>query len=252
MDLNERFVRIVEGIKQLEEYDRYAGAFVFGSVARREATEDSDLDIKVITRDIEINNVFNHPFIFGMKIDITFGALSKLPLEIAREASNGWRPMIVGSIILFDKTGDLVRLREQAGSISPQNFTENDLLKYRIECYHTENRIKDNLVKDPMTALLTMHTSIEDLFKFHYRFHEKWWIGSKRLLSDLDMWDRDLAVFLRLFLKEHRVTIKYGFWSDIVDYVLSQIGGKLAIDGSCSCTICSDELSHFRILGHAE
>lgn len=44
----ERFQAAYQHIKQLEQYERYIGAFIFGSLARGEATEKSDLDVQVL------------------------------------------------------------------------------------------------------------------------------------------------------------------------------------------------------------
>ena len=44
----ERFLPAYQCIQQLEQYDRYLAAYIFGSVARGEATEQSDLDVHVM------------------------------------------------------------------------------------------------------------------------------------------------------------------------------------------------------------
>jgi hypothetical protein len=46
--LPERFLPSYTNITQLEHYDRYLGAYIFGSIARGEATKYSDLDVHII------------------------------------------------------------------------------------------------------------------------------------------------------------------------------------------------------------
>jgi len=65
-------------IKRLEQYERYIGAFIFGSLARGEATEHSDLDIKAAIKEDNPCSNINHPVINGVKLDITFNSLQQL------------------------------------------------------------------------------------------------------------------------------------------------------------------------------
>jgi predicted nucleotidyltransferase len=43
-----RFHAAYQAIQRLESYDRYRGAFIFGSLARQEATAHSDCDVQII------------------------------------------------------------------------------------------------------------------------------------------------------------------------------------------------------------
>src|SRR5215471_675281 len=116
----ERFQPAYHYIKQLEQYERYLGAFIFGSLARGEATEHSDLDVKVaINEDNPCNNI-NHPVINGVKLDITFNSLQQLKTFTDDEMERRERvPLIAESLIIFDKTGALVEMREMARQIRP-------------------------------------------------------------------------------------------------------------------------------------
>ena len=71
-NLPERFRPAYASIEALQAQPRYLGAFIFGSLARGEATDASDFDVKVITdADSTCTNI-NHPFVGGVKLDITF------------------------------------------------------------------------------------------------------------------------------------------------------------------------------------
>lgn len=59
----ERFHVAYRSIERLEQQDRCLAAFIFGSLARGAATEQSDLDVQVIVdEDNPCTNV-NHPII---------------------------------------------------------------------------------------------------------------------------------------------------------------------------------------------
>ena len=80
--LPKKFQKALIILTKLKRYDRYVGAFVFGSVARGEATDMSDLDVKVIVRKDNTCHHINHPFLEGIKLDITFLSFQQLEQEI--------------------------------------------------------------------------------------------------------------------------------------------------------------------------
>ena len=74
----QRFHAAFHAIERLQAHDRYLGALIFGSLASMEATGHSDCDVQVIVdEDNPCINV-NHPFIAGVKLDLTFLSLSQL------------------------------------------------------------------------------------------------------------------------------------------------------------------------------
>jgi predicted nucleotidyltransferase len=110
-----RFAAAYSAVAALADAERYRGAFIFGSVARGTATAQSDCDVRVlIDQDSRCANI-NHPVIAGVKLDLTFISLAQLQRDTAQEIARATRlPMIAESIIVFDKTGALGALRDQA------------------------------------------------------------------------------------------------------------------------------------------
>ena len=98
-----------------------------------------------------------------------------------------------------------------------------------------------NIDKDPHSALLSMHAGINDLLKIHYRFNEKWWISDKRILQDLSEWDKSFADILKEFLIKSEIKEKFKIWSQIVDYISSQMGEKITV---CDCNNCKLDLQN--------
>lgn len=238
----ERFKPAIDKILNLQKHDRYVGAFIFGSVARGEATDNSDLDIKVIVDEDNSCKEINHPHINGIKLDLTFISQEQLAQESATDKN---RPaMIAESIILFDKKGHLQQLKDAVLKNTAPKFTEKDFQGQQFMVYHANNKVERNLETDPETALFAMHVGINDLLKIHYAIQGKWWVSSKRILKDLDTWDKPLAKSLRLFVREQNVNKKFQIWSDIVEHILKPIGGKQEIEeNNCKCDICKKNLA---------
>ncbi|HJT55626.1 MAG TPA: nucleotidyltransferase domain-containing protein [Ktedonobacteraceae bacterium] len=77
-DIPERFLAAYQSIQQLEQHERYIAAFIFGSLARGETTEERDTDVKVIVSEDNPCSNINHPVIHGVKLDLTFISLDQL------------------------------------------------------------------------------------------------------------------------------------------------------------------------------
>lgn len=241
----ERFQPAYQYIKQLEQYTRYLGAFIFGSLARGEATEQSDLDVKVaINEDNPCHNI-NHPVINGVKLDITFNSLQQLKTFTGDEIERRERvPMIAESLIVFDKTGALVEMREMARQVRPKAITAADHQFIQFMFFHGDDKVERYLETDPTAALFVMHIGLDDFLKFHYQIHQKWWVSSKRLLTDLKTWDESLVHLIERFISTCEVAAKYHFWSAIIDHILQPLGGRQPIaENNCDCVVCQRDPS---------
>jgi predicted nucleotidyltransferase len=112
------YKKAINKIKALKENDRYLGAYVFGSVARGEITQESDLDVKVVVGEDNLCKNINHPFIDGIKLDISFLSLEQLKESTEQEIKKGDRiPMVAEPLVVFDKTGELKKLRSFAKKV---------------------------------------------------------------------------------------------------------------------------------------
>ena len=94
-----RFADAYRHVQSLERQGRYLGAFIFGSVARGEATERSDLDVKVVVdQDNPCTNI-NHPVIGDVKLDLTFLSLAQLHRDTERGIAQATRvPLLAESV----------------------------------------------------------------------------------------------------------------------------------------------------------
>ncbi|MDP3989466.1 MAG: nucleotidyltransferase domain-containing protein [bacterium] len=241
--LPKHFIQAIEKIKNIERHERYHGAFIFGSVARGNVTEKSDLDINVVTNEDNPCESINHPFINRIKLDITFLSQGQLARRTEQESKSGRIPMIAESTVVFDKTGALTDLRKRYMKVEAPKYTAKEHQSQQFMIYHANDKVERNLTQDPDSAMLAMHVGINDLLKIYYRLNGKWWISNKRILDDLDEWDKKLAILLRKFLSPSGVREKFTVWSKIVNYVTVPMGGKKNVaELNCSCKNCKENL----------
>lgn len=243
----ERFLPALHAIKRLQTHDRYRGAFIFGSLARMEATEHSDCDVQVIVNEDNPCTNINHPVIAGIKLDLTFLSFAQLQARTRQEMEKRERiPMIAEALILFDKTNQLFALQEQAKQVQPMKTRPEDLQFLQYMFFHGNNKAERNLEADPLTALLAMHVGLNDFLHYHYQIHQRWWVSSKRMLADLRSWDPPLAQLLEQFVSISEVQAKFACWSAIIDHILEPLGGRQPVaENNCSCPVCQRDLSIF-------
>jgi hypothetical protein len=173
-------------IMDLQEHEEYIGAFIFGSVARGDTTKESDFDAVVIVRRKEFCGNVNHPFINGVKLDISFHTYGQFLKNTLQELSKAERiPILSESTIIFDKTGKLTRLKQKLQKTKPKKVTPKDYQHIQFMVYHANDKAERYLDTDPATALLSMGVNINEILKFHYSLQNRWWVSNKRLLNDL-------------------------------------------------------------------
>lgn len=240
-----RFLDAYDKVAALEQFDPYLGAFIFGSVAEGQTTDQSDLDVNVIVTPSYACPNINHPFINDTKLDISFLSMQQLQAAMAQTIQEHERPpTIAQSIIIFDKTGLLTQLRDEANELQPAVLDEEKYQFVQFMCYHLNNKVERNLGIDPPAACYAMHVGINDVLHYHYQLHAHWWVSSKRVLLDLRAWDRGLAHLVEQFVQECDIHQKFIYWSHILDYVLQPLGGRQPIaKNNCTCTRCQEHLS---------
>src|SRR5579863_6193001 len=243
----QRFLAAYQHIERLERHDRYLAALIFGSLARGMTTEKSDLDVIVLVdEDNSCSNV-NHPIIDGVKLDLTFISFDQLKARTKREMEERERiPIVAESLIVFDKTGTLAQLQEQASVVMPKAVLPEEIQFLQFMFYHGNNKVERNLESDPMTALFVMHVGLNEFLKYHYQLQQRWWISSKRMLVDLRSWDAPLAQLIERFVATCEIHTKFALWSAIIDHILKPLGGRQPIaENNCDCAVCRKDLWQF-------
>jgi len=231
----------------LAHAERYLGAFIFGSVARGTATAQSDLDVRVlIDRDNPCSNI-NHPVIDAVKLDLTFVSLIQLRRETDQAMARATRlPMIAESIIVFDKTGALEKVRERARRATPPQATPDDYQLLRFLIKHTDDKVTRALDNDPAAALLAMHLGLAELLDIDRRLRGRWEVSSKRLLGDLRMTDSELATLIEKFVGISAVGPKFAAWRAIVAHIARPLPGWEGIENICDSVVCRQDVAALR------
>lgn len=239
----EPFLGAFNQVKKLDRYDRYVGAFIFGSVVRGDITKDSDIDIKIVVKG-KTHETLNHPFLNRIKSDTSFNSLEKIIESTNSEIKKGKRiPMIAESIIVFDKTGELTKLKKIALKTKPKKLKKPELLMTEYFIYNEHMKAKRYINTEPKTALLIMHIGLQFLLELHYQINRRWWISSKRIFKDLDTWDKPLAILVRNFIKTSNANKKFIEWTKIVKYIQTPFGHRNSIkENNCNCKICKKDL----------
>lgn len=242
--LREPFLSAYKKIEELQKYNRYQAAFIFGSVVRGEQDKNSDLDVMVIVDEDNNCKEINHPIINGIKLDITFRSLAQIKEINDDVVKKGERlPMLAESIIVFDKKGELKKLKQTYSNMRAK-ATPEDFQQIHFMLYHSDNKAKRNLESDKATALLALSININNILKYHYHINGKWWLSNKRILADLRQWDPKMARLVERFVETSNVEKKYQIWSKILDYVAKPIGGRKEISEiNCNCKTCKKDLS---------
>ncbi len=240
-----RFHPAYQHIQRLAQFDRYQAALIFGSLARGEATDASDMDVKVVTDEENPCSNINHPVIGGVKLDLSFSSISQFRKDLDKEIATHERvPILAESLIVFDKTGNLTELCAEAKTVQPPAMLPDEVQFLQFMFYHGNNKAERNVQSDPVTALLVMHVGLNDFLQFHYRISGRWWVSSKRLLADLRSWDPPLAQLVERFVTSCDVQAKFQVWSEIIDYILEPLGGRQPIaENNCHCPVCRIDLA---------
>ncbi len=243
-NIDSRFKRGFEMLKSLEQHPRYLGAFIFGSVAEGTANAKSDLDARVVVDQDNLCTNVSHPMVDGYKIDLSFSSFEQIKKATLDDIAKGERrPNLATALVVFDKTGELAKLRTTAQAAKPATYISADYSWAQFMLYHANNKVERYVDDDPESALYSMHANIGEVLKNYYKLNGKWWVSSKKNLADLDQWDKPLAALVRQFVSTSDIKRKYAHWSGIIDHVTTPMGGRQPIEeNNCDCGVCSKDL----------
>jgi predicted nucleotidyltransferase len=239
---------IIAKLKTLSEDKHILGAYIFGSIARGEFGKNSDIDVKVLVDKSSCLHI-NHPYIDGVKSDMTFMSYDDMVLMLDKQVAKKDRiPMIAESIVVFDKTGQLQKLKKKYSAIKPTKYKNFDYQNVIYLAQHFTDCISRNLEDDKITALLSMHINLQYLLEIRYRTLGRWQVGSKRLFKDIKSFDKPLSVLLEKYLKESDLNRKFDLWLSMRDHILKPLGGSKPVkELNCDCRSCKSFLRWFSI-----
>lgn len=238
------FQKAIKKLKSLKDHPQYTAGLIFGSTARGEITKNSDIDVILVTNSAKLCDNVSHPLLEGIKVDISFTNFSKLKQRNEEEIASAKRiPILAECIILFDKTGELHQLKKIAQKTKPKLLSKSKHQWIQFMILHATDKAKRHLKSDPLSSIYSLHSNIGEILKFHYQINRRWWVSDKRLIKDIETWDKKLHLFLISFLTSHKVDQKFSFWEKITGHILKPIGGPRKItEINCTCSICQKHL----------
>lgn len=133
--LREPFLSAYRKIEELQKYDRYLAAYIFGSVVRGEQDKNSDLDVMVIVDENNNCKEINHPIINGIKLDITFRSLAQIKEindDVVKKGERSIHQVTfnqickddLGYYFIFESLGEKTRIG--GGGSAPSHFAYTD------------------------------------------------------------------------------------------------------------------------------
>jgi hypothetical protein len=245
--LEGRYASAVEIVGQLRRYDRYEGAFVFGSFATEKLHEGSDLDIVVLLADGQPSCVeVSHPLLGDIRVDISFNSMATLIAMTDESLREGLRkPWLYDAHILFDKQGRLQQLKDRIlCEARPARRDPTNRSAIQFDVYYLYTKPGKYMASDPTTASLVMHMGLRKLLDLHYKLNGRWWVSDKQMLADLAGWDPTLHLLLMQFLTVSDLGQKYIVWKEMIDHVLKPVDGRdfRRMEGSCECARCQTDI----------
>ena len=250
-----KYQRVAQTVAQLARYERYEGAFVFGSYTAGKIHAASDLDIVVIVAG-EVSNCphINHPVIDGIRLDISFSTLTDYSRQAETMLRQGQRkPWMQDAVILFDKQNRLHEMQERVRhETQPISRAGKEADAIQFEMYYSYTKPERHLKTAPETADLIMHMELRDVLRLHYNLHGHWWVSDKHMLTDLREWDTVMCDLLQRFIQTHDTVEKYALWQSMIEHALQPIGGidfhRQENGYHCDCSNCRIDLARLEEL----
>lgn len=236
--------RVIVRLRSLQEREEIMALLLFGSAARGDLGEHSDIDAIFIVRDGLGSRHLLHRYIEGIKVDVSFNTFEQFE-ELTREqiAAGERVPMICESRVLFDKDGRLERYKASLVGITPRSLSENERKFQVFIVVHLDTKVSRFMEDDDLVqAEVVMHYALSDLMKRHYRLQRKWRVSDKRLLGDLKNWDGLMADLVREFVSEKETRGKFEIWKRMVARVLGEVNISGVESTNCACDLCVSNL----------
>jgi Nucleotidyltransferase domain len=238
---------VYQALQRLEGHERYLAAFIFGSVARGVAVEQSNTDVFVIVDENRSRHHPNHPMIGGIQLNLAFLTLEQFEERTRKEIDQPQqiRPVTIAeSIIIFDKTKKLHHMREEAQQLQPRAISTRQQQALQSMLFQCQKKAEHFLDKDPSTALLVMHMDLISVLLAQYKQQQKWWVDPQQVLADLSTWDLQLCQLVRDFLATGEVSAKFRIWSAMINYILQLSGEHHPLPSqNCPCNRCQKDIA---------
>ena len=234
---------MVEYLKKLRNDDVIEAVMLFGSAARDELKVSSDIDAIIIVDDEILGKGHTlHPVISDVKLDLGVYTFESFEKETKKQAEKIDRiPMVGDSKVLFDKTGNLTKLRESY--IESKPILTDDYRQFcKFMITHNNEKVLNNK-NDLLNLVFLIGTNLEDSLKRHYQLQGRWRIADKRIIKDLEKWDLKLHGLVISLIEEVNPKKKLEKWTAMNKYLYEVNQIKSVVDTSCDCDSCKEMMN---------
>lgn len=160
-------------ISDYENKDYVIGALLCGSYATGNYTNRSDIDVHIVTKNISYKQRGN-VIIDGIMVEYFMNPLTELYKYLENDFKNRRRladaNMYANGIILFDKTGDMQKLKDESLKYYKLEFDEPDkniMMCNNYACWDLMDEINDKIDNNEEYDLL-MYMLLKELISNYY------------------------------------------------------------------------------------
>lgn len=183
-------------IKHLVKDPEVKGIAIFGSVARGDYDAHSDIELKVIDKEIKKSKV---SLIREEGVDFNIHFSPSVNFKKRKKVKWRIKPPFAESWIVIDETGELKELKQFDQKVSkrgrePLEEGEKSSLQHRlIELIRECKRFRN----DPVTFFLLLSEFVVNALKLYYALNQIWWPGPKKVMRDIEDRDPDIASLIK-------------------------------------------------------
>lgn len=172
----ENWKEVLEGfISEYKDKDYVVGAVLCGSYATGNNTNRSDIDVQIITKEISYKERGNK-IIDGIMIEYFMNPLSEVYKYLENDFKNRRRiadaNMYANGVILFDKTGEIEKLKNDSKKYYDLDFDDPDNNKVMINnytCWDLMDEINDKKDNNEEYDLLYWMLLKELISNYYYK-----------------------------------------------------------------------------------
>jgi predicted nucleotidyltransferase len=206
-------------VDELRQQSNVLGIAVFGSAARGDGRPDSDIDVYVLVRDGSWRDVEERD---GRNFEFVYSS-PEASRAFAERRPDDYVTMWDDARILFDRDGDLEKLREHAKNLRKRGKVVPDERTVMHRHFDAEDQLKavrSLRNSDPATAALVLHRLLEGLGQLYFDLRGEWTPAPKERLRRIRELEPELSAALDTFYATCAFDKKIAAAEDVVNRVL--------------------------------
>ncbi len=201
---------VTKFIEKLKTKEDILGVLIFGSYARGDQRDNSDVDVLVITKNSTLRDVETMD---GQAFEMVYASLDDAKSFYEKNPDNAVRQWDDGKIV-FDKNGEMEELRAYVAAIKKngkKDLTEKQRAHLKFDAEDRIAALEYIKEKDLPSANFNLHILAQSLLDLYFTLEKKWTPAPKQSLRVLRVSNPEIAKefdeFYRSNTFEDRMTI---------------------------------------------